>query len=108
MSKVLRIVTYETDYETGEPTEKVMRNAILKVEAAMFVWDGCHKIYLITGPEDARQLKECGWDESEFLPVSELPAVWEETCGLRFISSGDLNTQYVAQCEHGVVTYGEA
>lgn len=35
---------------------------------------------------------------SEILPISELPEVWGYTCGLRFISSGDLTQHYVEQC----------
>jgi hypothetical protein len=47
-----------------------------------------------------------GYDDGIF-PVSELPAIWNVTCGLRFISSADLRTQYVEQCEDATVTYME-
>lgn len=69
--------------------------------ATHFAWDGCHKIYLISSTSDMAQMITYGYGEgdSEILPVSELPRVWEETCSLRFISPADLiGDDIVPQC----------
>lgn len=76
------------------------------VPATEFAYDGCHKIYLIDSPEDRQRMLDCGYtEEGDILPVSELPDVWDETCPLRFISSADLEHEYVPQCEDAEVTY---
>lgn len=68
------------------------------IEAEGFMWDGCHKIYLIDGPESRRSMiEESGWDPSDIQPLRELPAAWDASCLLRFINSGDLKTDYVRQ-----------
>lgn len=77
-----------------------------EVAATEFAYDGCHKIYLINGPEDRERMLDCGYtEEGDILPIDELPAVWEDTCPLRFISSADLSQDYVEQCEEGEVTW---
>ena len=68
-------------------------------EATEFFYDGCHKIYLADSDESYRQMYAAGWDERDLFPIEDLPSVWISTCPLRFISSGDLNTRYVEQCE---------
>lgn len=67
------------------------------VAATHFVYDGCHKIYLISTPADRENLLAHKWLESDLRPIVELPAAWKTTCSLRFIGSGDLQTEYVAQ-----------
>jgi hypothetical protein len=84
-----------TVYINGEP-----------VTAAEFAWDGCHKIYLINSLEDRERMVGLGYGEgeSEILPIDELPEVWEESCGLRFISGcGPDYTCYVEQFEDAEV-----
>lgn len=76
----------------------------IPVEADGFVWDGCHKIYLIDSPLSREGLLGCGWTEGDLRPLSELAHAWENSCGLRFISSGDLNRSYVAQGDEGTVS----
>jgi hypothetical protein len=83
------------------------------IDATEFAYDGCHKIYLVRTPKERAELIECGYyrtvlSELEggfLLPISELPKVWDETCPLRFISSGDLTKQFVPQCEDASVEY---
>lgn len=50
-----------------------------------FVWDGCHKIYLLETPEDEAKAIEYGYDAP--IPISEIQDVWEQSCSLRFIST---------------------
>jgi hypothetical protein len=71
------------------------------VEAEGFIFDGCHKIYLVDGPAAKAQLFDSGWDRSDVRPLHQLPTVWEVSCPLRFINSGDLKTDYVRQDRDG-------
>lgn len=67
--------------------------------ATEFFFDGCHKIYLVDTEEGRRQMFSAGWDERDVYPIEELPAVWVDTCPLRFITSADLSRRYIDQCE---------
>jgi hypothetical protein len=77
----------------------------LPVAATEFATDECHKIYLIFTAEDRQTMLDCGYDSDDIHPVSELPAAWDLTCPLRFISSADLTLRFVKQCEDATVTY---
>lgn len=56
-----------------------------------FVWDGCHKIYLIEKNQNLDDINP--YDREEMQPMDELPAVWRKTCPLRFINTyGTLKT----------------
>lgn len=77
----------------------------LPVAATEFAADECHKIYLIFTPEDRQTMLDCGYDDDDIHPVSELPAAWDRTCPPRFISSADLTERFVEQCEDATVTY---
>lgn len=85
--------------------EKQLRIDGNVIAVDQFVWDECHKFYLITNDEGRKQLLECGWSTADFLPVSELSAAWEDSCGLRFINSADLETRFVEQFQDATVTY---
>lgn len=56
-----------------------------------FVFDGCHKIYLIESDSDWNQCD--AYSREEMRPMDELPGVWRNTCPLRFIDTyGSLKT----------------
>jgi hypothetical protein len=74
-------------------------------EGLLFIYDNCHKIYLITSETGRRVLLLCGWTEAEFRHPSELPAVWEQSCPLRFISDAELTTMYVQQGQDATVQW---
>ena len=74
----------------------------VKAEGLMFFYDGCHKIYLATSEEGRQRLFNNGWSQEDLHHPSELPAVWEETCPLRFISDADLKRMYVDQDEDSI------
>ena len=70
-----------------------------------FVYDGCHKIYII---EDENDLKECQelwgelhWGEDVF-DIIALEDVYNNSCDLRFISNWKLDKRYVNQFEEDV------
>ena len=71
----------------------------IEIDAVGFAWDGCHKIYLCEDDADIKHMKSRGYERGDFYPIEELPRIWNESCGLRFISwAGDL-TDIVPQCE---------
>ncbi len=71
-----------------------------KTEATEFGYDGCHKIYLVESDNDRRELLEL---EYTLLPISDLQDVWNDSCSLKFISSGDLSHNYVNQFEQATI-----
>lgn len=100
-----------TTKQIGEIVKQLKINGVV-VNATQFITDDCHKVYLLDSPEGREQVLSRGWSEADFRPVSELPAVWDDTCPLRFISSADLDRQYIAQSSKeagkvGIVTYGD-
>lgn len=64
--------------------------------AIMFAYDGCHKIYLCHTGKEVMQAKRAGY---ELYDMSSIEECFDCSCSLRFISSWDLKTQYVAQFE---------
>jgi hypothetical protein len=64
--------------------------------AKEFAYDGCHKIYLLESEKDKQEALKCGF---EIKPISELKDTYLNSCGLVFISSWDLHTQFVKQFE---------
>ena len=66
-----------------------------KVTQKHFAYDGCHKIYLL---KDKRQVAKAESHGYEIHPIELLQDKWDESCGLRFISTWDLQ-QIVKQYE---------
>jgi hypothetical protein len=67
------------------------------VDATEFAYDGCHKIFLIFNAADREKMYANGYTDSDILPVSRLPEVWESTCFLRFIFRADQTEVLVEQ-----------
>ncbi len=65
------------------------------VTAKEFAWDECHKIYLINSEKDREELLDCEYKSAD---IGGLQEAWDNSCSLRFISSGDLS--------HGLVKQG--
>ncbi len=69
-----------------------------EVNAKSFVFDDCHKIYIVEDEDDIEDIKKT-WGENEtFYDIKELPKVWNDSCPLRFISNWKLTKQFVRQC----------
>lgn len=66
-------------------------------DLTLFVYDGCHKIYIVEDKKDIESVKEMWGEETIFYNIDELPKIWEETCSLRFISNWKLDKQFVRQ-----------
>lgn len=73
----------------------------IEVRADEFAWDHCHKLYVVTDQESRDLLEGYGYD---FYPVSKLQWAWDRSCGLRFISSANLEETYVPQFHPGSAT----
>ena len=74
-----------------------------KFEEKEFVFDGCHKFYLISKEEDRAEAEGIGYD---FYPIEKLPKMFWNSCPLRFISKWDLSladSEIVPQCEAEVI-----
>lgn len=70
-----------------------------KIKAKQFAWDTCHKIYLINTKEDKKTFIELGYD---LFPIKEIKSAYNDSCSLRFISTGDLSEDIVSQFENAV------
>ena len=64
-------------------------NVLAKVKeaaphATQFVWDGCHKIYIIESKREATEAKKFSYAVLNI--EDKLEAAWEESCELKFIN----------------------
>lgn len=73
----------------------------LEVSSTLFAYEGCHKIYLLESENDKNEAIESGY---QIIGIDELEYVWNNSCGLRFISNWKLTTTYVAQSEEMVLS----
>ncbi len=78
-----------------------MRINNLEVTSTLLAYDGCHKIYLL---ESENEKKEAIKDGYEVIAITELERVWNDSCGLRFISNWSLTTTFVAQDKELILT----
>lgn len=69
-------------------------------EYSGFVYDGCHKIYLVKR-EDIPSVKE-SWGDEPIYDMDDLPKCYKHSCPLKFISAWDLKTNFVRQGEENV------
>lgn len=68
------------------------------VDALGFVWDDCHKIYIVEDEDDIQSVRET-WNKDETIyKLDRLPEIWSRSCPLRFISNWKLDKDYVSQC----------
>lgn len=84
---------YVQEYDEKERT---LENEY-KIEDKLFVYDGCHKIYLVEDENDIEEVKR-DWGENEkFYDIKELPQIWNNSCPLKFIDNWKLTKRYVRQ-----------
>lgn len=67
------------------------------IKGNCFVWDGCHKIYVLQTPEEVQEALN---DGLIIHPIKELPEIYRRSCSLRFISYWDVSKPYI--CPQGV------
>lgn len=70
-----------------------------QVDGLGFMWDECHKFYLVRDDNDLRSIRANGWEAETLLPLEKLPQMWARQCGLGFINSADLSVEFIGQGE---------
>ena len=50
-----------------------------------FLYDGCHKFYLLKSGKLTTDMKDSGWEQSDIYPIDVLPDTYWSSCPLRFI-----------------------
>lgn len=76
-----------------------------EIKGDKFVYDGCHKIYIIEDYEDLVSCQEL-WGElvngRDIFDIGLLEDYYNNSCPLKFISNWKLDTEYVKQDEENV------
>lgn len=77
-----------------------------QVKGIGFIWDGCHKIYIIQTPEELEESKLYGYTMDDFYIMERLKEIYEKSCPLRFIESFDLQNMkvYAPQYTYAIIT----
>lgn len=69
-----------------------------------FLYDGCHKFYLLKSGKLTNDMKSSGWEQSNIHPIDVLPDMYWDSCPLRFIDEYETFKTIVPQCR-GVTTF---
>lgn len=76
-----------------------------KVEGySYFLFDGCHKFYLLKSGILTADMKDKGYKQSDIYPIDILPDAFSCGCPLRFISTWDGYKKIVPQFRN-IVTF---
>ena len=97
----LIIREYETGEEIGYDEYKYgkLENEYEIDELCLFVFDNCHKFYIVEDIDDIENVKKTWGEDTIFYNIDELPSMWKNSCPLRFITNWKLDRQqYVRQC----------
>ena len=78
-----------------------------EVKGIGFVYDGCHKIYILEDMNDYKKVCKV-WGEGEpIYSLEDLEDCYNNSCPLRFISNWKLDVYYVKQCEYAIFEWKE-
>ena len=75
------------------------------VDALGFVWDECHKIYIVEDEDDIQDIQKTWSKDTTIYDLAELPRVWSKSCPLRFISNWKLTKHYVEQSNNAMFEF---
>jgi hypothetical protein len=75
-----------------------------KIKQKWFLFDGCHKFYLIDSGKLTKEMEECGYTQDDIFPIDSLPYEFYNSCPLRFIETWKDYKAYVPQFRR-VVTF---
>ena len=90
------VVTEQEVYDVALPKKKLVKIGNWSVTNAKgFVYDGCHKIYIVYSKEDLAEAKRFGYDK--VLPMNDIEATYRDSCPLRFIQRFGDFTDVVSQ-----------
>ena len=69
-----------------------------------FLFDGCHKFYLLKSGILTENLKNSGWEQSDVYPIDVLPDMYSGSCPLRFINEAETFKTIVPQFQN-IITF---
>ena len=69
-----------------------------------FLFDGCHKFYLLKSGILTENLKNSGWEQSDVYPIDVLPDMYSKSCPLRFINEAETFKTIVPQFQN-IITF---
>ena len=69
-----------------------------------FLYDGCHKFYLLKSSKLTTDMKDIGYEQSSIYPIDVLPDMFWDSCPLRFIDTYD-NSQSLLPHRRGATTF---
>lgn len=84
-------------YDYEDEFDELLNEYEIEDDLTLFVFDGCHKIYLVEDKDDIEDIKNTWGENTIFYNIDELPKIWEESCSLRFIYNWKLTKRYVRQ-----------
>ena len=103
MKKDRIIIKELTENEDNEDIFYISKVNI--VGAIGFVWDSCHKIYIVEDEDDIQSIRDT-WSKDEIIhSLTMLPYMWSKSCPLRFISNWRLDKHYVSQCSNAIFEF---
>ena len=84
-------------YDYEEEFDELLNEYEIEDDLTLFVFDNCHKIYLVEDKDDIEDIKNTWGEDTIFYNIDELPKIWEESRSLRFIYNWKLTKRYVRQ-----------
>lgn len=88
----MKVIIREYEYES----EKLIKESYVD-ELTLFVWDECHRIYLVENQNDIESVKQTWGDDTIFYNIDKLPKIWYKSCPLRFVYNWSGTKRYVEQ-----------
>ena len=77
-----------------------------EVKQKYFLFDGCHKFYLINERKITKDMQEKNWSKADVFPINDLPSEFYNSCSLRFIQDWESFKNIVPQCRKRVTFSG--
>ena len=85
--------------------KKLVKINGIDVVGDKFMYDGCHKIYIIENDEDLQVAYNYGYNDNDLHDISEIEEIYNNSCSLRFIENFKLDKYYVRQFENADFEY---
>jgi len=75
-----------------------------KITQKWFLFDGCHKFYLLDSNKFTKEMEERGYEKTDIYPIDNLPYMFYSSCPLRLIDTW-LDYKTVVPQFRGTVTF---
>jgi hypothetical protein len=82
--------------------EKEIKERIEKIKGLGFIYDNCHKIYILETNEDVKEAVEKNKNDNYYTlyPMEKLAEMYLKSCPLRFINNYKLTKTFIEQGEY--------